>query len=287
MTCPMSNTSTSIAVYTSVGFSQVSVTTYVDAALKLRPDIVIGLSDIPFGAEKISQKRSEAMTDRTSKWAQTQIKALVSTETDGWRPLYFAPVLPLSTEKQKWYLEELAASSDGIAGLAIHDSSTLSAVTPALQNHPRLGLAELKTPHDLLRQISQGVDIFTVPFVGAATDAGIALDFTFSTSPLQDLIKPLGTDMWSESHATDLSPLSEGCTCYSCSNHHRAYLRHLLSAKEMLGWVLLQIHNHHIMDNFFHDVRQSIGQNTFEQDVEAFSLMYEPELPAKTGQGPR
>ena len=63
-------------------------------------------------------------------------------------------------------------------------------------------------------------------------------------------LEPLGLDLWSPTYATDLSPLREGCECYACGSHHRAYVRHLLDAKEMLGWVLLQIHNHHTLDVF-------------------------------------
>jgi queuine tRNA-ribosyltransferase len=81
--------------------------------------------------------------------------------------------------------------------------------------------------------------------------------------------------------------LREGCSCYACTDHHRAFLKHLLAAKEMLGWVLLQIHNYHVLDAFFADIRASINAGTFEADVEKFSRCYDADFPAKTGQGPR
>ncbi|KAI7568808.1 hypothetical protein KC317_g3866 [Hortaea werneckii] len=93
--------------------------------------------------------------------------------------------------------------------------------------------------------------------------------------------------MWSPSHSTSLTPLAENCTCYACTNHHCAYIQHLLVAKEMLGWVLLQIHNHHILDRFFDGIRKSIGTGTFEQERERFARVYDKNLPEKTGQGPR
>jgi queuine tRNA-ribosyltransferase len=136
--------------------------------------------------------------------------------------------------------------------------------------------------------------MFTIPFIGAATDAGIALDFQFSESDAMDANnvtgsspKPLGIDLWSNSHAIDLSPIVRNCRCYACSKHHRAYLQHLLAAKEMLGWVLLQVHNHHVMDNFFSAIRSSLSRGSFETDCATFEKLYESELPAKTGQGPR
>ena len=77
------------------------------------------------------------------------------------------------------------------------------------------------------------------------------------------------------------------CSCYACITHHRAYITHLLSAKEMLGWTLLQIHNHHVLDRFFAGVRASLARQTFDADSAAFATWYELELPVGAGSGPR
>jgi queuine tRNA-ribosyltransferase len=170
---------------------------------------------------------------------------------------------------------------------------SLESLPKELHDLPRLAFTEPNTPHQILREISLGVDILTVPFITAATDAGIALDFSFPAPPHiqrdHEAIPtlPLGIDMWLPEHAADLSPLVEGCKCYACTNHHRAYVQHLLNAKEMLAWVLLQIHNHHVVDLFFTGIRQSIANGTFENEVLDFERRYEPLLPEKTGQGPR
>jgi queuine tRNA-ribosyltransferase subunit QTRTD1 len=132
------------------------------------------------------------------------------------------------------------------------------------------------------------MDLFTIPFISSATDAGIALTFHFpaplfsTQTPL-----PLGIDTWSPTLSTSLSPLSPFCTCYTCKTHHLAFIQHLLSAKEMLGWVLLQIHNHHIISQFFTAIRISIADGRFEEECKTFARMWESELPEKTGQGPR
>jgi queuine tRNA-ribosyltransferase subunit QTRTD1 len=136
------------------------------------------------------------------------------------------------------------------------------------------------------------MDIFTIPFIGFATDAGIALTFQFP-QPLPESRStgstpvPLGIDMWDTTHAISLLPLSKSCSCYTCTSHHRAYIQHLLSAKEMLGWTLLQIHNHHILSEFFTDIQDSIRKGSFDADVDVFARSYESELPEKSGQGPR
>jgi len=99
--------------------------------------------------------------------------------------------------------------------------------------------------------------------------------------------RPLALDLWNEKYAAEIAPITEGCQCYACQKHHRAYIRHLLTAKEMLAWSLLQIHNYHVMDLFFDAIRQSIIDDTFDDDIALFERKYESEFPEKTGQGPR
>lgn len=286
-----SNTNTSIAVLTSVGFKQYKAEEYANAVEGLGADIVIGLGDVPFG-RSLGSKRVQKATDRSIDWLQDHValrkKSAESPEFKGQAQL-FAPLLPLSCANQQFYIDCLVDDvRDDINGLAIYNAETLQDLPEQLVSLPRLDFTEPNTPLEVLRQIASGMDIVTLPFVNAVTDAGIAFDFTFpgpSTIPSAPL--PLGIDFWTEDCATDLGPLREGCSCYACSDHHRAFLKHLLAAKEMLGWVLLQIHNYHVIDAFFADIRASIKAGTFEADVERFSRFYEADFPEKTGQGPR
>lgn len=62
------------------------------------------------------------------------------------------------------------------------------------------------------------------------------------------------------SHRLDNGPLVPGCTCFCCANHTRAYLHHLLHTHEMLGGVLLEMHNTHWWLGFFHAMRSAIQQ---------------------------
>ena len=290
---PIANTNTSISISTSVGFSQLSVSSYVQATSILRPDIVVGLGDVPYGAEKVSRKKTDKVNDRTLAWMKQQLEASTQRQSEGsahTKPCLFAPILPLPIDSQRWYLDNLMKDLKHNAdGLAIYDSSSLADLPPELHRLPKLCLTTPRTPHHLLREISLGADILTIPFISEATDAGIALDFSFPPPPPTTPPSPisLGIDMWHPTHAISLSRLSSGCECYTCATHHRAYIQHLLSAKEMLGWVLLQIHNHAILDRFFAGVRDSLAAGTFELDRAAFQSVYEPELPAKTGLGPR
>lgn len=287
---PNGNSNTSLSIFTSTGFQHLSNKSYCAIIQKLRPDICVPLADIAYGTEP-GVKRVLKMADRTEEW----VSQLLDECED---QAIFAPILPIDFLNQSEYVNYLDEQADQIAGLAFYDSNLLPDIpsTTSLSNLPRLSLDEPASPHHILRQIALGMDIFTIPFIGFATDAGIALTFVFPRPPkgTENIandnglsVAPLGMDMWSSSHATSTIPIIPSCKCYTCTSHHIAFIQHLLSAKEMLGWVLIQIHNHHILTEFFTAVRQSIKDGTFAADSEEFARFYESELPAKSGQGPR
>jgi queuine tRNA-ribosyltransferase accessory subunit len=292
VSAPNGNSNTAISVFPSTGFQVLSNKSYISYITKLHPDIAIALADVPYGA-KPGTKRVAKMGDRTQEW----VTELLNSKND--EQAVFAPILPVDFLDQSEYLNQLADElADGIAGLAFYDSDLLPDIpaTTSLSCLPRLSLDEPSYPRQILRQISLGMDIFTIPFIGFATDASIALTFRFPR-PLPDAIGvsdgvgssvlPLGINMSSKSHTASLIPLSTACTCYSCTAHHRAYVQHLLSVDEMLSWTLLQIHNSHIISEFFTSIRESIRSGTFEVDCDEFARVYESELPEKSGQGPR
>ena len=259
----------------------------------LKADIVVSLGDIPYNLT-LGAKRIEKATDRSIQWLQDHVAVRKELVDSSAQAKLFASLLPVACANQQSYIDCLTQDvASDVHGLAIHIVSSLEDLPDSLAHLPRLGFTAPNSPHDVLTQIALGLDLVTIPFITSATDAGIALDFTFPSPGSQSdhfaygVPLPLGVDMWSESHAIDLSPLAKDCSCYACTNHHRAYIQHLLAAKEMLGWVLLQIHNHHIIDFFFSAIRRSIADDTFEQDVESFGKAYESRLPDRTGQGPR
>ena len=291
MYTPAANTNTEVSLMTSVGFRAIKTEYFTAAVRKLQPDIVVGLADIPFGQETIGIKRKDKMSDRTEEWMRDIIAKKSTLDAHERKWSIFAPILPIDRDLQSWYLEHLVDEmADKIGGVAIYDAYLLDDLPEQLHHLPRLSFHDPASPQELLRQISLGMDVFTIPFITSATDAGIALDFTFpppEKAQAGTTRQSLGVDMWLEEHALSVTPLSESCTCSACTKHHRAYVQHLLSAKEMLGWVLIQTHNHAVLDKFFSGVRASIEAGTFDADVAAFEAFYEPNLPEKTGQGPR
>lgn len=66
-------------------------------------------------------------------------------------------------------------------------------------------------------------------------------------------------------YAGDEKPIEEGCGCYACRNFSRSYIRHLLNTEEILGPILVSMHNTHFFVNFVAAIRQSILSGKFKE----------------------
>jgi queuine tRNA-ribosyltransferase len=72
----------------------------------------------------------------------------------------------------------------------------------------------------------------------------------------------------------DFVPIEENCTCYTCTNYTRAYIHHLVKAKEILAATLLTIHNEYFTIKLVSDIRQSILDGTYFDFKEDFLSRY-------------
>ncbi|KAL8711430.1 MAG: hypothetical protein Q9220_004088 [cf. Caloplaca sp. 1 TL-2023] len=283
------NTDSGIAIQTALGFDTLDSDDYVEAVERLRPDVALGLADYEY-MKRPGVKRLEKMGDRTLAWLKKMIDGLKASGKHAVSTALFAPILPIEAEQQRCYLDALSQDLAGdFAGLVVYDAASVDIIPKEARHLPRLGLTNLTGPRDILHQISLGVDLFVPAFVGDATDAGLALTFAFPglVLPEGERRLVLGINMWSATFMASVSPIMEDCDCYTCKTHHQAFVRHLLDAKEMLAWVLLQIHNYHVMDVFFASVRHSISKGVFDDDLRVFERCYEREFPLSTGRGPR
>ncbi|KAG5934507.1 hypothetical protein E4U53_000681 [Claviceps sorghi] len=296
---PMGNGARAVTLFTSTGFASVNVAQYVAAVENLRPDVVVPLADSLHTSTTPASKKLVKMVEHTEEWVDDFLRRFENRRRlDELGISLFAPVLPVDVSLQWDYLQHLAEDvAESLSGLAVYDVNLL----PDLERYkplgplPKLSFDQPESPHHILRQVSLGVDLCALPFVNSMSDAGIALTFSFPPSlppdegSGHDSPEPLGINMWSEAHRTAVVPLQEGCECHTCVNHHRAYLKHLLNAREMLGWNLLQIHNHHVVDKFFAGIRAELSKSVddFEESRQRFLSAYEPTLPTGTGERPR
>ena len=124
-------------------------------------------------------------------------------------------------------------------------------VDPILpENKPRY-LMGVGTPEDLIQGVMRGIDIFdcVLPTRLARHKAA------FTPSGRMNISKA--------TFARDERPIDPDCTCYTCQNFSRAYLRHLIIAKEMLASTLLSIHNLHTLLKLTGDMREAIIAGRF------------------------
>jgi len=78
------------------------------------------------------------------------------------------------------------------------------------------------------------------------------------------------------SFAEDSGVIEDGCTCHACSgNYSRAYLRHLIMSKEMLGGILLSMHNIHHFQSLMVDIRASIRDNSWSALPDSWPVLME------------
>ena len=75
-------------------------------------------------------------------------------------------------------------------------------------------------------------------------------------------------------HKDDARPLDADCTCYTCRTYSRAYLHHLVMAKEILGMMLLTRHNLHYYQELMTDMRSAIEAGTFADFQKVFAAQY-------------
>jgi queuine tRNA-ribosyltransferase len=155
-------------------------------------------------------------------------------------------------------LAELDFPGYGIGGYSVgepHDVmfETLELTTAMLpRDRPRY-LMGVGNPTTLVRAIAAGVDLFDCVLPTRTARMGTA----FSSEGRLNLRNAC--------HTRDFTPLDLQCTCDTCQNYTRAYLRHLVTTKEMLGAVLLSQHNIHYLLDLTRKARQAIEAGTYRQ----------------------
>ncbi len=129
----------------------------------------------------------------------------------------------------------------------------VEATTPHLPADKARYLMGVGTPGDIIEAVFHGIDMFdcVLPTRGARN----GLLFTNSGKVV---IK-------NARYRDDASPLDEFCDCYTCKNYSRAYLRHLLVAKEILAMVLNTIHNVRFYMNLMERIRTAIREERFAE----------------------
>lgn len=167
----------------------------------------------------------------------------------------------LSPELRARSAEALVAmdfSGYAIGGLSVGESNqemyrTLDATVPLLPLDKPRYLMGVGTPENLLEGVSRGVDMFDC--VLPTRNGRNALAFTSEGK----------VRLRNAQFTADPSPLDPACDCYTCAHFSRAYLRYLFLVNEMLGPILVSLHNVAYYARLMRQIRDNIASGTFQE----------------------
>jgi len=225
----------------------------------LGADIIMAFDECasPYEREYIHQAMN-----RTHRWAERcQIS---KTRTDqALFGIVQGGVFPDLRQQSAEFIASLNLPGNAIGGLSVGETkdemySIMEAVNQVLPaNKPRY-LMGVGTPEDIIQAVLRGVDIFDCVLPTRLARHNAALT-RFKRLNLVNAV-----------YADDADPIEQACQCYTCQNFSRAYLRHLIIAKEMTAATLLSIHNLHTLIDLTTDIRQAIIRGQFTQFADAF-----------------
>ncbi|KMZ53260.1 tRNA guanosine(34) transglycosylase Tgt [Dorea sp. D27] len=157
------------------------------------------------------------------------------------------------------HAKEIAAMDlDGyaIGGLAVGESHEdmyriLDAVVPYLPADKPTYLMGVGTPANILEAVDRGVDFFDCVYPSRNGRHG-------------HVYTNYGKlNLFNARYELDSSPIEEGCGCPACRTYSRAYIRHLLKAKEMLGMRLCVLHNLYFYNTMMEEIREAVERGCF------------------------
>ncbi len=167
------------------------------------------------------------------------------------------------------HMEDIAKlDCDGyaIGGLAVGEPTQvmydiIDAVEPHMPKDKPRYLMGVGTPSNIVEAVARGVDFFDC--VMPARNARHGKLYTWK-----------GTiNIKNEKYKLDTRPIDETCTCPACQHFSRAYLRHLVTAGEMLAMRLAVLHNLHFYNELMQRIRDSLDNGTFEEFRATYSGM--------------
>jgi queuine tRNA-ribosyltransferase len=206
--------------------------------------------------------RNEIALERTHLWAERCLKAKTRPD-QALFGIIQGGVYPELRQRSAEYLTSLNFPGYAIGGLSVGETKaeTLSILelvdTYLPEDKPRY-LMGVGSPEDLVTGVMRGVDIFDCVLPTRLARHHVAITRTGRLN------------IANAKYTSDALPVDDRCTCYTCRNFSRAYLRHLIIAKEMLGATLLTIHNLNTLVSLMGDIRLAIIQGQFGDFVANF-----------------
>ena len=155
-------------------------------------------------------------------------------------------------------IADLHLDGYAIGGLAVGESHEdmyriLDAVVPHLPQNAPTYLMGVGTPANILEAVDRGVDFFDCVYPSRNGRHGHVYT---SHGKL---------NLYNARYELDERPIEEGCGCPACRTYSRAYIRHLLKGKEMLGMRLCVLHNLYFYNSMMEEIRQAIEEGRYQE----------------------
>ena len=220
-------------------------------------------ADIIMAFDECSDPNDHAYTklamDRTHRWAERCVKVKTRDDQALFGIIQGGVQADLRAESAK-FISSLDTPGIAIGGLSVGETkdemhSMLDVMQPLLpENKPRY-LMGVGTPEDLINGVLRGIDIFdcVLPTRLARHHSAFASEGRLN--------------LMNAAFARDEHPIDETCDCYTCRTFTRAYLRHLIVAKELLAGTLISIHNLRALIRLMEQIRVYITDGSFESRV--------------------
>lgn len=154
-------------------------------------------------------------------------------------------------------ITELDLNGYAIGGLAVGESHDemyhiIEETVPYLPVNKPTYLMGVGTPANILEAVDRGIDFFDCVYPSRNGRHGHA----YTNHGKMNLLNA--------KYELDDRPIEEGCQCPACKHYSRAYIRHLLKAKEMLGLRLLVLHNLYFYNTMMEEIRLAIRENRYQ-----------------------
>lgn len=155
-------------------------------------------------------------------------------------------------------ISELDLDGYALGGLAVGESHEemyriIEETVPYLPSDKPVYLMGVGTPANILEAVERGVDFFDCVYPTRNGRHGHA----YTNNGKMNLMNA--------KYELDDRPIEEGCGCPACRHYSRAYIRHLLKAKEMLGMRLLVLHNLYFYNHMMEEIREAITEKRFSE----------------------
>lgn len=155
-------------------------------------------------------------------------------------------------------ISELELDGYALGGLAVGESHDemyriIEETVPYLPLEKPTYLMGVGTPANILEAVDRGVDFFDCVYPARNGRHGHA----YTNQGKMNLMNA--------KYELDDKPIEEGCNCPTCKHYSRAYIRHLLKAKEMLGLRFLVTHNLYFYNNMMEEIRDAIENNRYKE----------------------